>query len=185
MVRSHNGVDIPDAGTFTFDHAHTVIGAVARHLMVTKVRGHFKEYEGSITIGEDPQASSVEVTIQAASIETGNEQRDGHLRSPDFLDVETYPTLSFKSTRVAKFDGEELILVGDLTIRGITKEIELPVEFLGVSKAPWGSEVVGFSAAIELDREDFGMTWNAALETGGVVVSKKLKVELEVEAVRQ
>jgi len=185
MTRSYNGVEIPEPGVYTFDPAHTVVGAVARHLMVTKVRGYFREVSGTITIAEDPLESTVEVHIKAASIDTGVADRDNHLRSPDFLDVENYPELTFKSTRVAKLDGSDLVVVGDLTIRGITREIELPVEFLGVSTAPWGSEVAGFSAAIELDREDFGMTWNAALETGGVVVSKKLKVEIEVEAVRQ
>jgi polyisoprenoid-binding protein YceI len=185
MSRTFGGVDIPDAGTYTFDPAHTVVGAVARHLMVTKVRGYFKEVSGTITVGEDPVQSSVEVHIKSASIETGVGDRDNHLRSPDFLDVENYPELTFKSTRVVKLDGADLVVAGDLTIRGTTKEIELPVEFLGVSKSPWGSEVIGFSSTIELDREDFGMTWNATLEAGGVVVSKKLKIELEVEAVRQ
>jgi polyisoprenoid-binding protein YceI len=185
MTRTYNGVEIPEPGTFAFDPNHTVVGAVARHLMVTKVRGYFKEVTGTITIDEDPLASSVEVHLKAASIYTGVEDRDNHLRSPDFLDVENYPELTFASTRVVKVDGADLVLAGNLTIRGVTREIELPVEFLGVNRTPWGSEVVGFSAGIELDREDFGMTWNAALETGGVLVSKKLKVELEVEAVRQ
>jgi polyisoprenoid-binding protein YceI len=185
MTRSFNGVEIPEPGTYAFDPNHTVVGAVARHLMVTKVRGYFKEVTGTVTVAEDPLDSSVEVHIKAASIDTGVADRDNHLRSPDFLDVEKYPELTFTSTRIVKADGADLVVAGDLTIRGVTREIELPVEFLGVSTAPWGSEVVGFSAAIELDREDFGMTWNAALETGGVVVSKKLKVELEVEAVRQ
>ena len=185
MSRTYNGVEIPEAGTYNFDPAHTVVGATARHLMVTKVRGYFKDVSGNITIGEDPQDSSVEVHIKAASIDTGVGDRDNHLRSPDFLDVENYPELTFKSSRVVKIDGSDLVVAGDLTIRGTSKEIELPVEFLGVSKAPWGAEVVGFSSTIELDREDFGMTWNATLEAGGVVVSKKLKVELEIEAVRQ
>jgi polyisoprenoid-binding protein YceI len=153
--------------------------------MVTKVRGYFKEVTGTIAIAEDPLASSVDVHIKAASIDTGVVDRDNHLRSPDFLDVENYPELTFRSTRIAKADGADLVVEGDLTIRGVTRQIELPVEFLGVSTSPWGTEVVGFSAAIELDREDFGMTWNAALETGGVMVSKRLKVELEVEAIRQ
>lgn len=185
MTRTYNGVEIPEPGTYTFDPAHTVVGAVARHLMVTKVRGYFREFSGTITVAEDPLESTVEVHIKSASIDTGVPDRDKHLRSPDFLDVENYPELTFTSTRIAKADGADLVVVGDLTIRGVTREIELPVEFLGVSTAPWGAEVAGFSAAIELDREDYGMTWNAALETGGVLVSKKIKVELEVEAVRQ
>jgi polyisoprenoid-binding protein YceI len=185
MTRTFNGIEVPEPGVYVFDPAHTVVGAVARHLMVTKVRGHFTKVTGSVTIAEDPLQSSVEVYIDAASIDTGQEQRDGHLRSPDFLDVETYPQLTFKSTGIVKQDGSDLVVAGDLTIRGVTRPIELPVEFLGVSTSPWGTEVMGFSAAIELDREDFGMTWNQALETGGVLVSKKLKVELEVEAIRQ
>ncbi|HEY7223766.1 MAG TPA: YceI family protein [Micromonosporaceae bacterium] len=185
MTRTINGLEIPDPGTYVFDPAHTVVGAVARHLMVTKVRGHFKEVTGTVTIAEDPLASSVEVHIKAASIDTGVPDRDNHMRSADFLDVENYPELTFKSTRIVKQDGADLVVAGDLTIHGVTREVELPVEFLGVSKSPWGTEVIGFSAATELNREDFGMTWNAALETGGVLVGPKLKVELEVEAIRQ
>ncbi len=185
MTRTFNGVEIPEPGTYAFDPAHTVVGAVARHLMVSKVRGKFTDVTGAITIAEDPLQSSVAVTIKAASIDTGVADRDNHLRSADFLDVENYPELTFNSTRVVKNDGAEFVLAGDLSIRGVTKEVELEVSFEGVSRSPWGQEVVGFSATTELDREEFGMTWNAALETGGVLVSKKLKVEIEVEAVRQ
>ncbi len=185
MTRTFGGVEIPEPGTFAFDPAHTVVGAVARHMMVTKVRGRFTEVEGTITVVEDPLQSSVEVRIKAASIDTGAQQRDEHLRSPDFLDVEKHPELTFRSTRIVKADGPDLVVAGDLTIRGITREIELPIEYSGVGTTPWGSEVMGFSSTIELDREDFDMTWNAALETGGVLVGKKLKIELEVEAIRQ
>jgi polyisoprenoid-binding protein YceI len=185
MTRTYEGAEIPDAGTYVIDPGHTVVGATARHLMVTKVRGQVREVSGTIVIGEDPLDSKVEVHIKAASIDTGVADRDNHLRSPDFLDVENHPELTFVSKSITKFDGSEFVVVGDLTIRGTTKEIELPVEYLGVSKSPWGTEVVGFSASYELDREEFGMTWNTALETGGVVVSRKLKVELDVEATRQ
>ena len=185
MTRTVAGVEIPDPGVFVFDPKHTAVGAVARHMMVSKVRGIFKDVTGTITIAEDPLQSSVEVIIKAASIDTGVEDRDNHLRSPDFLDVEKYPELTFKSKRIVKHDGSDLVIAGDLTIRGVTKEIELPVEYHGVGTTPWGSEVVGFSASTELDREEFGMTWNAALETGGVLVGKKLKIEIEVEAIRQ
>jgi polyisoprenoid-binding protein YceI len=153
--------------------------------MVTKVRGRFTDFDGTITVADDPLQSSVEVHIRSASIDTGAPQRDEHLRSPDFLDVEKYPELTFKSTRIVKADGPDLVVAGDLTIRDVTKEIELPIEYSGVGATPWGSEVMGFSSTIELDREDFGMTWNAALETGGVLVGKKLTIELEVEAIRQ
>ena len=153
--------------------------------MVSKVRGKFADVTGSITVAENPLDSEVEVVIKAASIDTGVADRDNHLRSADFLDVENYPELTFKSTRVIKQDGAEFVLAGDLTIRGVTREVELDIEYHGVANSPWGQQVIGFSATTELDREEFGMTWNAALETGGVVVGKKLKVEIEVEAIRQ
>jgi polyisoprenoid-binding protein YceI len=185
MTRTFNGVEIPEPGAYAFDPAHTVVGAVARHLMVSKVRGRFTDVTGTITIAEDPLESAVSVAIKAASIDTGVADRDNHLRSADFLDAETYPELTFTSTRVLKHDGADFVVAGDLTIRGVTREVELEVSYEGVSRNPWGSEVIGFSATTELDREEFGMTWNAALETGGVLVSKKLKVEIEVEAIRQ
>lgn len=184
-TRTFNKLEIPTPGTFAFDPTHTAVGAVARHLMVSKVRGTFTDVTGSITVAEDPLASSATVTIKAASIDTGTADRDTHLRSADFLDVETYPELTFTSTRVAKVDGSDFVLVGDLTIRGVAREVELAVEYGGVANSPWGQQVIAFSATTELDREEFGMTWNAALEAGGVVVSKKLKVEIEIEAIRQ
>jgi polyisoprenoid-binding protein YceI len=184
-TRTFEKVEIPTPGTFSFDPAHTIVGATARHLMVSKVRGKFTDVTGSIVVAENPLDSAVEVVIKAASIDTGAADRDNHLRSADFLDVENYPELTFTSTRVVKQDGAEFVLAGDLTIRGVTREVELEIEYHGVTNSPWGQQVIGFSATTELDREDFGMTWNAALETGGVLVGKKLKVEIEVEAVRQ
>jgi polyisoprenoid-binding protein YceI len=184
-TRPFDSVQVPTPGVFAFDPAHTVVGAVARHLMVSKVRGKFTDVAGSITIAEDPLASKVEVTIKAASIDTGSADRDNHLRSPDFLDVEKYPELTFRSTRVVKHNGTDFVLAGDLTIRGVTREVELEVEYNGVETSPWGSQVIAVSATTELDREEFGMTWNAALESGGVLVGKKLKIEIEVEAIRQ
>ena len=184
MSRTYEGLEIPEAGTFTLDPAHTVVGATVRHLMVSKVRGKFSDVTGTVTVAEDPLDSSVEVVIKAASIDTGVADRDAHLRNADFLDVENHPELTFRSTRVAKVEGNDFWLVGDLTIRGVTREVELEVTFEGVAKSPWGQEVIGFSATTELDREEFGMTWNAALETGGVLVGRKLKVEIEAEAVR-
>jgi polyisoprenoid-binding protein YceI len=184
-TRTFDKVEIPTPGTFSFDPAHTVVGATARHLMVSKVRGKFADVTGSIVVAENPLDSEVEVVIKAASIDTGVADRDNHLRSPDFLDVENYPELTFKSTRVVKQDGAEFVLAGDLTIRGVTRQVELEVEYHGVTNSPWGQQVIGFSATTELDREEFGMTWNAALETGGVLVGKKLKVEIEAEAIRQ
>ena len=138
MSRTYEGLEIPEAGTFALDPAHTVVGATARHLMVSKVRGKFTEVSGTITVAENPLDSAVEVAIKAASIDTGVADRDTHLRSADFLDVDTYPELTFRSTRVAKVEGNDFWLVGDLTIRGVTREVELEVTFEGVAKSPWG-----------------------------------------------
>jgi len=184
-TRDFNGVTIPTPGKFDIDPAHTRVGFVAKHLMVSKVRGGFTKTSGTIVIAEDPLQSHVEVDIDAASIDTGVADRDGHLKSPDFLHVEQWPSLTFKSTRVAGFSGGEFKLVGDLTIRDVTREVELDVEFEGHAKSPWGQEVIGFSATTEIDREDFGITWNQALETGGVLVGKKVKIEIGAEGVRQ
>jgi polyisoprenoid-binding protein YceI len=164
------------------DAAHTTATFTARHLMVSKVRGHFDRLSGEITIGGLPEDSRVEVTIEAASIISGNQQRDEHLRSPDFLDVEKYPTMTFRSTKVEQTGSTTLEVTGDLTIRGQTRPVRLDVEFNGIEQTPWGKAVAGFSARAEINREDWGMTWNAALETGGVVVSKKITIEIEVEA---
>ncbi|GAA1791918.1 YceI family protein [Luedemannella flava] len=184
-TRDYQGITIPEAGTFALDPAHTTVGFVARHLMVSKVRGAFEDVTGTITVGEDPLASSVDVTIATKSISTGQADRDNHLRSGDFLNVEAHPELTFRSTRVADFKGGEFTLVGDLTVAGVTREVELAVEFEGVAKSPWGQEVVGFTATTEIDREDFGLTWNQTLETGGVLVGKKIKIEIGAEAIRQ
>ena len=184
-TRDYNGVSIPVAGTYQLDAAHKRVGFVARHMMVSKVRGEFTEASATIVIAEDPLQSSATATIQAASFDSSSEQRDGHVKGADFLDVEKYPTLVFASTGVKDFDGSELVLVGDLTIKDVTRQVELKVELEGVSRSPWGQDVFGFTATTEIDREDFGITWNAALEGGGVLVSKKIKIEIEGEAVLQ
>jgi polyisoprenoid-binding protein YceI len=171
-------------GTWSLDHDHTTIGAVARHMVITKVRGTFKEFEGDLIVGETPEESSINVTIQAASIDTGVEARDGHLRSPDFLDVERYPTLVFRSTKVEAVGGGRFTVTGDLTIRDITKQITLDAEFEGTAVDPWGGTRAIFSAKAELEREAWGMTWNAALESGGVLVSKTFQLEIETQAVQ-
>ena len=181
-IRQIGQVDAPAPGTWALDASHTKATFVARHLMVTKVRGHFDRLSGEITVGERPEDSSVEVTIDAASIISGSQQRDDHLRSPDFLDVEKYPTIRFRSTAVEQTGPTTLKVTGDLTIRDQTHPVVLDVDFEGVERAPWGSTVAGFSARTEINREDWGMTWNAALETGGVVVSKKVTIEIEAEA---
>jgi polyisoprenoid-binding protein YceI len=184
-VREWDGLKIPTAGEFALDKTHTRVGFVAKHMMVTKVRGHFADFDGKIVIAENPLQSTVEVVLKTASIETGVADRDGHLKSDDFLSVDKYDQITFRSTRVTDHRGDELTVVGDLTIRDVTREVALKVEFGGVGTSPYGAEVFGFSAVTEIDREDFGLTWNVALETGGVLVSKKVKIEIEGEAVRQ
>lgn len=170
-------------GTWNIDPTHTTIGAVARHLGFSKVRGSFKQFEGSIHVGESVVDSSVTVTIDAASIDTGVADRDAHLRSADFLDVENHPTLEFASTSVRE-TGSGYQVTGDLTIRGVTRSVTLEMEFLGLMSDPWGNEKAMFTATTDLERERWGLTWNAALETGGLLVSKTFKIELEVQAAR-
>jgi polyisoprenoid-binding protein YceI len=184
-TRSWEGLTIPAAGTYLLDQAHKRVGFVARHMMVSKVRGQFADATATITVAENPLESSVTATIQAQSIDTGQADRDGHLRSGDFLDVETHPTLEYRSTGVKSHSGNEFVLTGDLTIRGVTRSVELEVEFEGAGRSPFGQDIFGFTATTEIDREDFGLTWNVALETGGVLVGKKVKIEIEGEAIRQ
>jgi len=184
-TREVKGLTLPSAGTFVLDKSHTQVGFVARHLMVSKVRGRFTDYEGAVVVAEDPADSSVEVTIQATSIFTNEENRDNHLRTNDFLNVAEYPTLTFRSTKVELSSGVEWKVTGDLTIRGVTRPVVLDVEFEGVVQDPWGGQRIGFTASAEIDRNDFGVSFNAALEAGGFVVSPKIKLEIEAEAVRQ
>lgn len=184
-ARDYNGVQIPIAGTYLLDENHKRVGFVARHLMVSKVRGEFAKASATITVAEDPLQSSVSATLHADSIGTGQEQRDGHLKSGDFLDVEKFPTLEYRSTGVKSFEGNEFVLSGELTIRDVTHPVELKIEFEGVGRSPYGQDVFGFSATAEIDREDFGITYNMVLESGGVMISKKIRVEIEGEAIRQ
>lgn len=183
-VRTFEGVDVPTAGSFSIDPSHTEVGFVARHLMVTKVRGRFSDFSGDITIGENPLDSSVAVVIQSASIDTRDEQRDGHVRSPELLDTEQFPTLEFRSTNVTHAKGDRFSVAGDLTVRGVTRPVVLDLTVDGVVQDPWGNQRLAFSAETEIDREDFGLTWNVALETGGVLVGKRIKIEIEGQAVR-
>jgi polyisoprenoid-binding protein YceI len=183
--RTWQGLTIPTAGTYALDVAHTRVGFMAKHLMVTKVRGQFTEFSGLVVIAEDPMESRVEATISAASMTTGSKDRDGHLAGADFLEVEKYPTIEFRTVRLSGHSGNEFTLRGELTIKGVTRDVELDVELEGLATSPWGQEVLAFSATTEINREDFGMTWNQALESGGVLVSKKVKIEIEGEAVRR
>ncbi|HEY0952638.1 YceI family protein [Nocardioides sp.] len=172
-------------GTWTLDASHTRIGFVARHAMVTKVRGAFNEFEGTAVVnGADLGASKVEVTIQAASIDTRNEQRDGHLRSNDFLAMEDHPTITFVSTGVRSTGATSFELTGDLTIKGETRSVTIPFEFEGAATDPFGNLRAGFEGSVTINRKDYGITWNAALETGGVLVGEKITLEFEVSAIK-
>ncbi|GHJ45349.1 polyisoprenoid-binding protein [Catellatospora sp. TT07R-123] len=172
-------------GTYTVDVAHSTIGFVARHAMVTKVRGAFNEFEGAGYLdGGDVSKSHVKVTIQAASIDTRNEQRDGHLRSNDFLDMEKYPTITFASTSVKQVDAENFQVTGDLTIKDVTKPVTIDFEYQGAATDPFGNHRIGFEGSVAINRKDWNVTWNAALETGGVLVSDKITLEFEISAIK-
>ena len=185
LTREYQGLQIPEAGTYVLDQAHTTVEFVGRHLMITKVRGRFTDFDGRIVIGDSPADSSVEVTINAASVNSGDDKRDGHLRSPDFLDVENYPTMTFRSTSVEVDRDGSAKITGDLTVKDVTRPVTLDVEFDGASPDPWGGQRLGFTATTEIDREDWGLTWNVALETGGMLVGKKIRLEFNVQAVKQ
>ncbi|MDQ2959669.1 MAG: YceI family protein [Candidatus Dormibacteraeota bacterium] len=172
------------AGVWDVDTAHSGVEFVARYLMATKVRGHFDTWSATLTTGETSEAA-VEATIQAASINTGNEGRDAHLKGADFFDVEKYPTLDFKSTAVSELRGNEFTVTGDLSMHGVIKPVTLNVEFAGTMKDLYGNTRTTFSATTEIDREQWGLNWNAALETGGVLVSKKIKLEFEVQFIQR
>jgi len=175
-TRTVDGIAIPEPGTYSFDPSHSHVGFVVRHLVVSKVRGRFGDYSGGITIGDDPSESSVEVNIETGSIDTRDEQRDGHLRSADFFDAENFPAITYKSTGVSHRKGNRWQVEGDLTIKGVTRSVPLEVEFEGVTQDPWGNSRAGFTATTQIDREAFGLTWNQALETGGFVVGKDVKI---------
>lgn len=171
---------------WTIDAAHSEVHFAVRHMVVSKVRGAFERWTAALQLDEeDLTRSSVEVTIEAASIQTRNEQRDGHLRSPDFLDVERHPTITFRSKRVEADGGSSYRVVGDLTIRGLTREVVLETDFGGVARDPWGADRAGFQARLAIERSDFGLTWNQVLEAGGVLVGDRIDISIEVEAVAQ
>jgi polyisoprenoid-binding protein YceI len=170
------------AGTWSIDSTHTDVGFSVRHMMVSKVRGTFHGVEGTITTTDDPLASSVDVSVDLASIDTGNSQRDDHIRSADFFDSESNRTMTYRSSRVRR-DGEDFILDGDLTLKGVTKPVHLKLELNGFAKDPWGGTRAGFSASGEVSRNDFGLSWNTALEGGGVLVGDRIQIQIEVEAV--
>lgn len=172
-------------GTYVIDPSHTRIGFVARHAMVTKVRGAFNDFEGTAVFdGADPGATNVTLTIKAASIDTRNAQRDEHLRSNDFLAMEAHPEITFVSTAFRQTDDSSFDLTGDLTIKGVTRSVTIPFSYEGAATDPFGNLRVGFEGSVTINRRDFGVAWNAALETGGVLVSEKITLEFEVSAIK-
>jgi polyisoprenoid-binding protein YceI len=179
-------VEIPTlvAGTWVIDPVHSEVGFTVRHLMVSKVKGTFKAFEGTIRIAENQLDSRVEARIEAFSVDTRDENRDNHLRSSDFFEVENHPYITFVSTSVRP-DHHDYVVTGDLTIRGVTRSVELALEFNGVSPDPWGGTRAGFSASTEISRSDYGIEFNMPLDGGGVVVGDKIKINLEIEAILQ
>jgi polyisoprenoid-binding protein YceI len=172
--------------TWKIDAAHSLIEFSVKHLMIATVKGRFGQIEGEISVDPaDLTAAEFNVTVDMTSIDTRDTQRDVHLKSADFFDAEQYPTMSFRSKRVTAKGDDEFTLVGDLTIHGVTKETTFALTFEGQAKDPWGGERVGFSATANINRKDFGLEWNATLETGGVMVGEKVKIEVHMEGVRQ
>jgi polyisoprenoid-binding protein YceI len=180
-----NGVEWPAVGTYAIDPSHTEIGFAVRHMAVSKVRGRFSTFEGTLQIGEDQNDSRVSVTIDAGSVDTRDETRDNHLRTNDFFDVENHPTWTFESTGVTAVSPTSWKVDGDLTIRGVTRPVTLDVTLEGVVKDPYGNHRVGFSASASINRDDFGVSFGAVMETGGLVVAKKVDIQIEAEAVLQ
>ncbi|MGB9112197.1 MAG: YceI family protein [Acidimicrobiales bacterium] len=184
ITRVVDGRVVPATGTYVLDKAHTKVTFVARHLMVTKVRGHFPDFDGTIEVAENPADSKVTAEIRMASVTTDDATRDGHLRTNDFFDVEHYPTMTFSSTKIEPA-GDQWKLIGDLTLRGVTKPVTLDLEFNGGTKDAYFGSKLGFSASGEINRQDFGVAFNATLDSGGVVVSDKVRIEIEAEATLQ
>ncbi|MGW2723253.1 YceI family protein [Streptomyces sp. NPDC001492] len=172
-------------GDYTIDTAHSTIGFTVRHAMVTNVKGKFLDFTGSLHLdGGDPSASSASIDVKMDSIDTGSADRDGHLKSADFFKIDEFPTMTFRSTSAEALGGEDYRITGDLTILGTTKPLTIDLEFNGAAKDPFGNERVGFEGKAEIKRSEWGLTWNAALETGGVLVSDKIKLNFDISAIK-
>lgn len=172
-------------GDYTIDPAHSSLGFTARHAMVTNVKGAFLDFEGALRLdGADPAASTASIDVKMDSVDTGAGDRDGHLKSADFFDTERFPAMTFRSTSAEARGGDDYRITGDLTIKGVTKQVSIDLEFNGAAKDPFGNERVGFEGKAEILRSDWGLTWNAALETGGVLVSDKIKLVFDISAIR-
>ncbi|MGW3495779.1 YceI family protein [Streptomyces sp. NPDC001020] len=173
-------------GEYTLDPAHSTIGFVARHAMVTNVKGGFQDFEGTLRLdGTDPSRSTASIDVRMESIDTGNADRDGHLKSADFFKTDEHPTMTFRSTKAQALGGDAFRITGDLTILGTTKPLAIDLEFNGAAKDPFGNERVGFEGTTQILRSEWGLTWNAALETGGVLVSDKIKLVFDISAIKQ
>lgn len=183
-TRTIAGVELPAPGRWTIDPGHAEVAFVGRHFGLTRIRGRFTGVEGHVHIAEEPDASEVEVVIDMGSVSSGDRSRDDHLRSVDFFDVEDHPTATFRSTGV-RVTGTAGTIDGDLTIKGVTRPVRLAMEYLGHVADPWGNDRAVFSASARIDREHWGLTWNVLLEAGGLLVSKEITIEIEVELVRQ
>ena len=181
-TRTEAGTEVPSVGSWSIDPTHTSITFEVRHLMISKVRGSFGSASGTIEVAEDPLESTVEIAVDVASVESGTEDRDNHLRSPDFFDAGEHPQMTFRSSRVDRV-GDGYAMTGDLTIKDVTKSVTLDFEFLGGLIDPEGTPRAAFSASFEADREDWGLTWNMTLESGGFLVGKRIKVSIDAEAV--
>jgi len=183
VSRTIDGHEVPPAGTYALDDSHTNIGFSARHLVVAKTRGRFAAFRGEVVVGEDPFDSRVDVEIDVASVDSRDDKRDDHLRSVDFFDAEAFPTITYHGHAVRPAAHGKYTVDGELTVRGVTRPVELTVEFHGAVSDPWGGTRAGFSASAEVNREDFGLTWNQALEGGGVLVGKTVNLEIEAELI--
>jgi len=177
-------VELPAPGRWVIDPGHAQLGFVGRHLKFTKVRGRFTEVVGSIDVADNPADTTVDVTVGMASVETGNAARDEHLRSSDLFEVDRFPTASFRGGAVA-WSTDRGTLVGDLTIKGVTRRVTFDVEYLGFVADPWGGDRIVLSARTSINRDEFGVTWNVALDAGGLLVSREIDVEIDLEAVHQ
>jgi polyisoprenoid-binding protein YceI len=182
-TRQVDGIELPAAGAWRIDPGHAEVGFVGRHLVFTKVRGRFRNVSGVIQVAEDPNATTVEVEIDMSSVESGSDQRDDHLRSADLFDVDRYPTATFRGSANG-WAGRTGKLVGDLTIKDATRTVAMEVEYHGFVRDPWGGDRIVFSASTTINREDWGVSWNLPLEAGGLLVSKEIRLELELEATR-
>jgi polyisoprenoid-binding protein YceI len=180
---SRSDLSLLTPGVWNVDPSHSRVGFVGRHLMIAKVRGEFRDFSGAVHVADDPLHSTVEATVDLGSVDTGDDKRDEHLRSSDFFTVDQHPQMQFRSTGI-KEDGGDYVLFGDLTIKGVTRQVEFDLDFEGVSADPWGGTRAGFTAETEINRKDWGLEWNVALETGGVLVGDKVKIQLDVELVK-